>query len=185
MRIVTGEFRGRVLKTLDGLDTRPTAGLVKEAIFSIIQFEIEDKKVLDLFSGSGQLGLEAISRGARYAVMVDKAPAAVKIIKENVANLGAGDRVAVIQRDYETYLKSLCEKFDIVILDPPYASDYIENALTLLEGKVTDGGRILCETDKDKKLPEQVGSFMLKKVYRYGKIYLYKYVCNKEQDEIK
>ena len=101
MRVITGSCRGAKLKTLDGLATRPTSDRVKEAIFNIIQFQVEGRRVLDLFSGSGQLAIEALSRGAGHAVLVDESPAAVKVIRENLTRLRLTDRATVLRQDYE------------------------------------------------------------------------------------
>ena len=122
MRIVTGIARGAKLETLEGLDTRPTAERVKEAVFSMIQFEIEGRSVLDLFGGCGQMGLEALSRGAGRAVFVDNNPEAVKIIKENAKHTGLFEKSVVLNSDFRAFIRGNKgrEKFDIVILDPPY-----------------------------------------------------------------
>ena len=128
MRVITGSARGRILKELQGMETRPTTGKVKESIFSIIQFDIEGRRVLDLFAGTGQLGIEALSRGARQCVFIDQRADAVKLIRENVEVCGLTDRAVIRSGDAMAYLKS-GEKFDIIFLDPPYASGLLEKAL--------------------------------------------------------
>ena len=128
MRVITGSARGRILKELQGMETRPTTGKVKESIFSIIQFDIEGRRVLDLFAGTGQLGIEALSRGARQCVFIDQRADAVKLIRENVEVCGLTDRAVIRSGDAMAYLRS-GEKFDIIFLDPPYASGLLGKAL--------------------------------------------------------
>ena len=127
MRIIAGMARRRVLETLPGDDvTRPTGERVKEGLFSAIQFELDGRHVLDLFCGSGQLALEALSRGAESAVMIDDNVSAVEVIKTNAKNTGLMKQCRISRMDYSEYLKSAAakgEKFDLVFLDPPYAKD--------------------------------------------------------------
>ena len=120
MRVITGTARGCRLDTLPGLDTRPTLDKVKEGLFSAIQFDIEGRRVLDLFAGSGQLGIEALSRGAAYCVFVDRNPAAVPIIRGNLQRAHLAPVAQVIGTDSMIYLDHLKERFDLVFLDPPY-----------------------------------------------------------------
>lgn len=151
MRIITGKAKGIKLDTLDGLDTRPTSERSKEAIFSMLQFEIEGRVVLDLFAGSGQMGLEALSRGARQVYLVDSGKRAFEIIKKNVQKTRL-DGANVFCTDSTSFLKrqSSAEKFDIVFLDPPYASDLINDSLSLLfEGDlIKETSYIVCESDR-------------------------------------
>ena len=119
MRVVSGTARGTALKTPDGMATRPTTDRVKEAMFSIIQFDLPGAKVLDLFGGSGQLGIEALSRGAKSAVFVDFAPAACKLMEENLKRTKLQEKGRVVRSDYLSYLKNCREKFDIILLDFP------------------------------------------------------------------
>ena len=121
MRVITGTARGRVLRTLEGEDVRPTTDRVKEAVFSIIQFEIEGRRVLDLFAGSGQLGIEALSRGAASATFVDMSKDSLSTVKYNLEHTKLGDNAKVVQTDALSFLKLTKDKFDIVFLDPPYA----------------------------------------------------------------
>jgi 16S rRNA (guanine(966)-N(2))-methyltransferase RsmD len=134
MRIITGKARGTRLYTLEGNITRPTAERVKEAVFSMIQFEIEGREVLDLFSGSGQLALEALSRGAAHATLVDVAPEAVEIIKKNAAKTHLADSCTILSSDYASALSRMRGrvKFDIVFLDPPYHKGLVAKSLELL-----------------------------------------------------
>ncbi len=151
MRIITGSARGAVIETLEGEATRPTAERAKEALFSMIQFELEGRKVLDLFAGSGQLGLEALSRGAASCTFIDEAREAVDIIIKNAKNAKLFDRARVSAIDYAAFLRGAAggEKYDIIFLDPPYASNYVAEALKLIDeyDLLALGGRIVCETD--------------------------------------
>ena len=157
MRVITGTARGRVLRTLEGEDVRPTTDRVKEAVFSIIQFEIEGRRVLDLFAGSGQLGIEALSRGAASATY-------------NLEHTKLGDNAKVIQTDALSFLKLTKDKFDIVFLDPPYASSLVVDSMKLLSDVVAAGGCAICETPVDSELPESFGELKFHRSYRYGKI---------------
>ena len=171
MRVITGSARGAKLKTLEGLATRPTSDRVKEAIFNIIQFDIQGRRVLDLFGGSGQLAIEALSRGADYAVIVDQSAEAVKVIKDNLKKVRFDQQASVFQMDYLRYLSTAREKFDIIFLDPPYAEKSLENALQKISeiDILSDDGIIICERPKDKVLPPEVGGLLCSKDYNYGK----------------
>lgn len=140
MRVITGTARGRVLRTLEGEDVRPTTDRVKEAVFSIIQFEIEGRRVLDLFAGSGQLGIEALSRGAASATFVDMSKDSLSAVKYNLEHTKLGDNAKVVQTDALSFLKLTKDKFDIVFLDPPYASSLVVDSMKLLSDVVAAGG---------------------------------------------
>ena len=129
MRVITGSARGRRLKELEGMETRPTTDRVKEGLFSALQCDIEGRKVLDLFAGTGQLGIECLSRGAASAVFVDRRADAVKLIRENLKVTELTDRARVVSGDSMEFLKSLREKFDLIFLDPPYQSGQLSAAL--------------------------------------------------------
>ncbi len=172
MRVITGSAGGRRLNELKGSDTRPTADKVKEGLFSAIQFEIEGSDVLDLFAGTGQLGIEALSRGAASAVFVEKRRDAVKLIEENLALTRLSEHAQVKCGDAMGYLASLGRRFDIVFLDPPYADDLLERALGhLAEFDILNPhGIIVAESPLEKALPELSAPYCLAKEYRYGKI---------------
>lgn len=170
MRIITGSARGMKLATLEGEDVRPTTEKVKEAIFSSINFDIEGRRILDLFAGSGQLGLEALSRGAVKAVFTDQNPEAIEIIKSNVKKTGFEKQSVICRTDYEQFLIHSKEEFDIAFIDPPYAAGYTENALMLVEKLMSNYGIIVCEHSSDTVLPEVVGRFSVHKRYKYGKV---------------
>ncbi len=180
MRVITGTARGMKLKTLDGLDVRPTTDQVKESIFSIIQFEIPGAKVLDLFAGSGQLGIEALSRDAQQVTFVDSNKSAVNVINENLEHTKLSKRAIVKNADSLDFLKMTKDSFDIALLDPPYGKGLIEKALPLLAGKMTEAGVIVCETAREEILPESAGDFVKRKEYRYGKIKLTVYRTEEE-----
>lgn len=151
MRIITGKARGVKLDTLDGLDTRPTSERTKEAVFSMLQFDIANSTVLDLFSGSGQMGLEALSRGAKHAYMVDASRRACEIIKKNIEKSRLKDGANVVCEDSISFVKRYSgDKLDIVFLDPPYATDLIDKALSILrERDLLDREcYIVCESDR-------------------------------------
>lgn len=181
MRVITGEARGKRLKTLEGLDVRPTTDKVKEAIFSIIQFDLPEARVLDLFAGSGQLGIEALSRGAKSAVFVDQLKSSVNIVRENVESCNFSERSRILCMNAADYLRSgaVC---DIAFLDPPYSKGLISEVLPLLESKMSDRGIVVCEHEAVLKLPERVGKLKKKKEYGYGKnVALTTYYVNAEE----
>lgn len=175
MRIITGSARGRKLKALSGEDIRPTSDRVKEAIFSIVQFQIEGRRVLDLFAGCGQLGLEALSRGAASAVFVDSSAKSLAVVRENIAACGFSDKSEAIHSDAAAYLSRCRTKFDIAFLDPPYGSKLLDTVLPLLAPCMNQGGTILCECDICQPLPEAAGDFVKDKIYRYGRIAITRY----------
>lgn len=180
MRIITGTARGRKLRTLEGNDVRPTTDKVKEAMFSAVQFQIPGATVLDLFGGSGQLGLEALSRGAEKAVFVDKSKASINVITENIGSTEFTDRSRVVFMDSVDFLKTDCGMFDLAFLDPPYSRGILEQVLPLLESHMNEGGRIICEHEQRLELPEKIGSLVLKKKYKYGKIEISQFICEKD-----
>ena len=151
MRVITGSARGRRLKELEGMETRPTTDRVKEGLFSALQFDIEGRKVLDLFAGTGQLGIECLSRGAASAVFVDRRADAVKLIRENLRLTELEDRARVVAGDSMEYLKSIREPFDIIFLDPPYAvrADDVAGLIAGLEaaGSLAPGALVVYEHD--------------------------------------
>lgn len=169
MRVITGTARGRRLKTLEGRDVRPTTDRVKEALFSIIQFEIEGSAVLDMFAGSGQLGIEALSRGAAKAVFVDSDKRAVAVIQENLQHTELADRAEVYNADSLMFVRNRKERFDIVLLDPPYGKGILQKALEAAAPCVNENGVIVCELPEREELPQAVGNFELRRRYRYGK----------------
>lgn len=169
MRVITGSARGMKLETLDGLDVRPTGAKLKEAEFSIIQFEIEGRRALDLFAGSGQLGIEALSRGAASATFVDASRKAVEIIRNNLLHTGLEKQASVATGDFEQFLTYTKSVFDIVFIDPPYSKGLVDKALPLVVPHVSDSGVILCEVARIDGLPEKAADFELVRKADYGK----------------
>lgn len=174
MRVITGTARGIQLKTPDGMLTRPTADKVKEALFSIIQFDITGASVLDLFGGTGQLGIEALSRGASRAVFVDAREDACKLIRENLKRTKLESRARIVRSDYLVYLNQCRETFDIIFLDPPYAEVYLENALNRITeiDILRSGGIIVTERPLGKALPWEIEGYTRSRDYKYGKTLL-------------
>ncbi len=172
MRIIAGEFKGRRLKTPDDMRVRPTSDKVKEAVFSMISPYLYDSAAADLFAGTGNLGLEAISRGARRVYFSDKDRRSVSLVRQNVAHCRAEDRAVVLWADYKDALRRLEEPLDIVFLDPPYDSDFLEDALKRIEseGVLNEGGIVVAEHASGASLPEVLGKLTKIKSKRYGKI---------------
>lgn len=175
MRVITGTAKGRKLITADGLDVRPTSDRVKEAMFSIVQFDVPGATVLDLFAGSGQLGIEALSRGAALCVFIDNSRHSQEIVKENLKSTGLFSKARVVSAEYSSFLTATKDLFDIALLDPPYHKDILPQALELLAPKMSDRGIILCEHAMDEPLPTQVADFSISKQYKFGKIMLTAY----------
>ncbi len=171
MRVITGAARGRKLLEPEGMAVRPTTDMVKEAMFNIIQFDIEGRRVLDLFAGTGQLGIEALSRGAAEAVFCDESRQAVKLVRANLERCGLKGRVE--QTDSIAYL-SRAGKFDLVFLDPPYDTNLLEKALEAIRNVdiLNDGGIIVCESRSDKPMPEPEAPYRKALSRRYGKVAL-------------
>ena len=171
MRVITGTARGIQLKTPTGFLTRPTAERVKEALFSAIQFDIPGARVLDLFAGTGQLGIEALSRGAARAVFVDMRLDACRLVRENLRRTGLSDRAAVVQGGYLRYLEHSKDTFHIIFLDPPYAEAFLENALEKIsEIDILDKhGIIVTERPRD---------------YQYGKTLISIFRKQQSEDEL-
>ena len=174
MRVISGKARGVILKTPDGLLTRPTADRVKEALFSAIQFDIPTAKVLDLFAGTGQLGIEALSRGATSAVFVDERQDACKLVRENLKRAKMEGQGRVVRSDYLAFLKNTNESFDIIFLDPPYAEVFLENSLKMITeiDILQSGGIIVTERPLGKELLWNFPGYTRSKDYKYSKTVL-------------
>lgn len=175
MRVITGTARGRRLRTPENYDIRPTTDNVKESLFNIIQFDVEGRKVLDLFAGTGQLGIECLSRGADSVVFVDESREAVNIVKDNLKTCGLS--ASVLQMDALSYLRG-CGKFDLIFVDPPYDSNMYEEVLKIINSVdiLSDGGIIICEARRERQLPEMTEPYRKLREYHYGKVKLCKYV---------
>lgn len=170
MRVISGTAKGVSLKTPSGMATRPTTDRVKEAVFSIIQFHIPGAKVLDLFGGTGQLGIEALSRGGESAVFVDHREDACSLIRENLRRAKLDQHGKVIRSDYLAYLNHTREKFHIIFLDPPYGEDFLENSLKRITeiDILQSGGIIVTERPLGKELPYQFAGYSRSRDYKYG-----------------
>ena len=170
MRVITGKARGVTLKTPDGLQTRPTTDRVKEALFSVIQFDISGANVLDLFGGTGQLGIEALSRGAKQAVFIDESDKACRLIRENLKRTKLEQQGSVLRSDYMAYLARCNEKFNLIFLDPPYAEVFLENALKRITeiDILQSGGIIVTERPLGKELFFEFQGYTRSKDYKYG-----------------
>lgn len=187
MRVITGSARGRRLNELKGYDTRPTTDKVKEGIFSAIQFEVEGARVLDLFAGTGQLGIEALSRGAQRAVFVDRRTDAVKLIRENLALTRLEEGAQVVCGDSMAYLNALREKFDLIFLDPPYADDLLERAVAHIArfDILAPDGIMIAESPAEKELPKLSAPYRVAREYRYGRIKVTLYRRDGEEDDMR
>lgn len=172
MRVITGTARGRRLGELKGTETRPTTGKVKEGVFSALQFDIEGRRVLDLFAGTGQMGIEALSRGASSCVFVDRRKDAYELVRANLGVCGFTDRAQVVCGDAMGYLSSLRTRFDLIFLDPPYEGDTLERAIAHIArfDILAPRGIIVAECPADKVLPALSAPYHIHREYRYGKI---------------
>ncbi len=172
MRVIAGTARSRRLEALPGLDTRPTTDRVKESVFNVIQFDIEGRRALDLFAGTGQLGIEALSRGAAFCDFVDSAPAALRVVQKNVKTCGFEARAACHGRDFAAFLSWAGEKYGLIFLDPPYASGNLERALEMIAAIdiVVENGIIVCESPADHTLPDLPAPYEKGREYRCGAV---------------
>ena len=192
MRIITGRARGVRLDTLAGENTRPTSERAKEAVFSMIQFEIQGKEVLDLFAGSGQMGLEAVSRGSKTALLCDHSREAVAVIRSNAIKTKLAPFCEIVCSDYATVLRNCRRKksFDLVFLDPPYALGVIPEVLGMLlqYGLFKEGATVVCETgaaeDVFGKDEELSSNFDILRQTRYGVAYVTVLRVKNEEGEI-
>lgn len=182
MRVITGKARGRRLLAPEGMDVRPTTDKVKECMFSIIQFQLEDAVVLDLFAGTGQLGIEALSRGAKKAVFVDSSRKSLEVVKKNL-ELASVDAISnVTMSDSISFLQTTRELFDICLLDPPYHKGLCDKAFEHLPRVLNDNAIVICETQADETLPDSVGGLTWKKEYKYSAIKLTVYRKPEEEE---
>lgn len=173
MRVITGTARGRKLKAPKGMETRPTSDRIKEALFNIIGSRIIDIKFLDLYAGTGAIGIEAISRGAKKAVFVEKNPHAVKIIRDNLELTGLPSRAAVLANDANRAMEILQSEgyvFDIVFIDPPYRRELVKTSLEKLDlcKLIVPGGLVIAESSKTDVLPDEVGHLKRFRQEKYG-----------------
>ena len=174
MRVISGSMRGKRLREPANYDIRPTTDKVKESIFNIIQFDIEGRRVLDLFAGTGQLGIECLSRGAAEVTFVDQSRESIALVKQNIK--GCGFEARVVQSDSIAFLER-GEKFDLILIDPPYATNFIDKALQIINSVdiLTESGIIMCESGREKPMPEMNMPYFKCKEYNYGKVKLTSY----------
>ena len=177
MRIISGKARGTRLYTLDGIDTRPTLDRVKESIFNIIQNDIKDSIILDLFSGSGAIALEFISRGAKKAIICEKSKEAINIINKNIEKTHFKDYVQIYNKDFENCLKDLSgQKFDYIYLDPPYKTNYVFKALNLILdlNLIDETSKVIIETDDEERILDDLEKINIEIIdkRKYGRAYI-------------
>lgn len=171
MRVITGTARGVKLLSPEGLDVRPTTDKVKESIFNIIQFDIEGSRVLDLFAGSGQLGIEALSRGAQSAVFVDSSKKSIDLAKKNLEHTRLIDKAKLLCVDYALFLQGSTDTFDIIFLDPPYNTAILQRAINSADKILSPYGLLVCEHGTDEEVAPLNDTYT-QKSYKYGKITL-------------
>jgi 16S rRNA (guanine966-N2)-methyltransferase len=178
MKIIAGEFKDRRLETPENYDIRPTSSRIRESIFNLLMYEIEDSYFVDLFAGTGGVGLEALSRGAGKCLFCDSDRASAAIIKRNVAACRAEDRSRIVSGDFMKALRSVREKVDIFFIDPPYATDLCARALEAIDSLdlLASNGIIIAEHDRRDSLPERVGGLVLYRDKKYGRVVLSFYV---------
>lgn len=179
MRIISGTARGTKLFTLEGLDTRPTLDRVKEPLFNIINFDLEDAVVLDLFAGSGALGLEAISRGAKKVFLCEKNRNAANIVEKNIEKTKFQDQAVLVRNDFEkaiSFIEQLNEKIDVVFIDPPYKTDLIKKSLEkILDSDIlNDDFIIIAETDEPERILKDINILNINvfDTRKYGRVSL-------------
>jgi 16S rRNA (guanine(966)-N(2))-methyltransferase RsmD len=177
MRVITGTAKGKPLATLPGEDVvRPTSQRVKEAMFSAIQFEVEGRNALDAFAGSGQLGIEALSRGAAFCVFVERDPKAAVVLGQNLERTKLSENARLLPGDALAFLRRAGESFGLIFLDPPYGAGLLQEAIPLAAERLAPGGLLLCEAPSAESLPERAGETVLWRSYRHGKttVHLYR-----------
>ena len=184
MRVISGSAKGRKLFSPEGENTRPTTDRVKESIFNTIRFFLPDAECLDLFAGSGQMGIEGLSAGAKKCAFIDISAESIELIKKNLKLTGFFEKSKVAQMDYKMFLQTTKDSFDVVFIDPPYNSttsgkddsdgDILFSALNLLTEKMNENGIAICEHEKKRTIPDIImgkkGKFVLQKRYKYGTI---------------
>lgn len=183
MRVIAGSARGVKLSALPGEEiTRPTIDRVKESMFSSVQFLLEGAEVLDLFAGSGQLGIEALSRGAKRCVFIDQDRGACEIVRQNLRAAGLAGKASVSQTQAQHFLSTAREPFDLILMDPPYHQGTVAALLPLVARVVKPGGVVLAETEYGAQLPERCGCLVCRKHYKYGKVALARYEYADEEE---
>ena len=176
MRVISGTARGTKLNSIESLSTRHTLYRVKEPLFSIIQAYIQDANVLDLFAGSGALGIESLSRGAKHCIFCDKSPASIKMLKQNLQKTRLEEKSTVFIEDYKKCLKNLNSKYDIIFIDPPYKLDIAVDSIKLIleYNLFAKDGIIILETDEEEREIRELENINLEMVdvRKYGRVKL-------------
>ena len=180
MRVISGTARGTKLETLEGLSTRPTIDRVKEGIFSSIQFAIPAAKVLDLFAGSGQMGIECLSRGASQGVFVDSNRDAVNIVIRNIKACSLFDKARVVNMSAQDFLRTSKDEFDLIFLDPPYNMGILDEIMEKVYQITAPGGIIMAESELGWYLKKEIDGLREVKKYKYGKVLVTKFVKETE-----
>lgn len=170
MRVIAGIYKGRKLESPENYDIRPTTDKAKEALFSILNNDIPGARVLDIFAGTGALGIEALSRGAAECIFTDHSRQSIGLIKRNLAHCGAGENARVIAGDFRKVLPGLAGGFDVILMDPPYNKGLVDEAMEIIweHQLLAEGGVVVCEHRKEEDLPEQIGGLIREKERRYG-----------------
>ena len=181
MRVISGTARGTKLESLEGLSTRPTIDRVKEGIFSSIQFSVPGSRVLDLFAGSGQMGIECLSRGAARGVFVDSNRDAVNIVIRNVKACSLFDKARVVNMSAQDFLRTTKDEFDLVFLDPPYSMGILDEIMEKVYQITAPGGIIMAESELGWSLKKEIPGLVQKKQYKYGKVLVTKFVKENEE----
>lgn len=182
MRVIAGKYKGRKLNTPENYDIRPTTDKAKEALFSILTNDIYGSRILDLFAGTGGLGIEALSRGASYCLFADSSKKSLVLVRENIEHCKIEEKTKIVAGEYKKVLKNLGDKianqmeerFDIIILDPPYNQGMLNDAFSLIQegGVLSDKGVIVAEHRREEKLPDELYGFKKVKERRYGVVML-------------
>jgi 16S rRNA (guanine(966)-N(2))-methyltransferase RsmD len=179
MRIIAGDYKGRRLAAPTDRSVRPTPDRVKEALFSMLGASVEDAVILDLFAGSGNLGLEALSRGAKICYFGDNSKDSIRLVQSNVAHCKAEEKSRIILGDYRNVLTQIREKLDVVFLDPPYREDLWLDVVETIAGRdmMNPEGLIVMEHPKEIEFPQELRGFRKIKERRYGTVVLSIYMC--------
>ena len=186
MRVIAGKYKGRKLASPDNYDIRPTSDKAKEALFSILTNEVPGARVLDLFAGTGALGIEALSRGAQSCVFCDSSRTAISLVKQNLAHCAVEEEARVRAGDYRTSLENLPGTFDIILMDPPYGKGLLDDAFRIISerGLLAEDGVIVAELRKEEDLPDEMYGFIKQKERRYGIVKLAIYHCGDSENMV-
>ncbi|MEA4846555.1 MAG: 16S rRNA (guanine(966)-N(2))-methyltransferase RsmD [Clostridiaceae bacterium] len=188
MRVIAGEYKGRRLDPIEGMDIRPTSDKVKESLFNILGAAVIDSVFLDLFGGTGGIGIEALSRGAKHVVFIDSSIKSIKVLKGNLSRLDIKDGIEVFNVDYSTAIGKLYKygkKFDIIFVDPPYSIGMAVSALKEIDKNpiLSQSGLIIVEHDSKEDMPQKVGKLYLYRYKQYGNTTLSFYTINEQPQQ--